>query len=156
MHRAQDGRRTLEFDGILLAQSTSWRPQSPRWVEFKIYHTTAGMYVVSRTGASATYHAPTCYIVSKYRLIEKHPADLRVGATPCTICTPTQDLPYVFPEEERNWAQSFQNAETVIEALYQYNEAGVRYLTRVAQQAIEQAAKKDDRIEAAYRIEHVP
>lgn len=156
MIKVKDGRRTLEFEGHLLSQSSSWRPGSPRWVEFEIYKTLSGMYVVSRVGVSATYHAPTCYIVSKYNLVESRPSELRAGSSPCELCNPTEELPYVFPEQDRHWAQSFQDAEGVIEALYQYNESGVRYLTLVSRQAIERAAQKDDTMDVAYRIERVP
>ncbi|MGL4998040.1 MAG: hypothetical protein ACRC5T_03655 [Cetobacterium sp.] len=114
------------------------------------------MYVVSRIGVSATYHAATCYIVEKYGLAEIPPSEVRAGSLPCKICQPTNRLPLVSPERDRHWAQSFQDAEGVIEALYQYNEFGVRYLTLVAAQALEQAARKDATMELAYRIEHVP
>lgn len=53
MHAVQDGRRTLNFDGDLIAEASSWVEGKPRWTELKLYRTTGGNYVLSRCGASA-------------------------------------------------------------------------------------------------------
>jgi hypothetical protein len=44
----------------------------------------------------------------------------------------------------------------VLEALYKYDQGGARYLTKVAERLLEDAASKDKGIEKMYRIELIP
>lgn len=156
MHEVLDGSRILKFDGDLLGESTSWRRDSDRWIEFKLYKTKNGAYILSRVGVSLVFHGSVCPLVKRYNLVEEAPESLRDNAIPCETCTPSFDLPVVFPERDRTWAQVSDEPDAVLEALYKYDRGGTRYLTNVAHRLLEQAARNDDKIETVYRVEMIP
>lgn len=156
MHEVKDGSRTLQFEGRLLGESTSYRRGSTRWIEFKLYKTESGSYVLSRVGASLVYHGAACPLVKRYSLVESSTDSLSDDAIPCDECDPNLSLPMVFPEKYRNWAQVSDDPEAVLEALYKYDQGGARYLTNVAQRLLEQASDEDQRIESVYRVEMIP
>jgi len=60
MFEVKDSSRTLQFNGILLSKSSSWRKGSVRWIEFALYKTENGSYVLSRIGVSLIYHGAAC------------------------------------------------------------------------------------------------
>ena len=64
MYEVRDNKRTLKFDGVLLAFSTSFRPGVKRWIEFALYKTDGGNYVLSRVGETHLFHDPECAGVS--------------------------------------------------------------------------------------------
>jgi hypothetical protein len=156
MIEVRDGSRTLQFNGRLLGQSSSWRRGSTRWIEFALHKTESGSYVLSRIGVSLVYHGAACALVRRYGLKEADSAELGDDAVPCEECRPGRDLPVVFPERDRTWAQVSEDAEAVLEALYKYDFGGARYLTNVAQRLLERASENDDRIEQVYRVEISP
>ena len=156
MHEVKDGSRTLQFNGRLLGESTSWRRGSTRWIEFKLYKTENGSYILSRIGVSTVFHSPTCSLVKRYGLKEGIVDDLRDDAIPCEECNPSFDMPIIFPETDRNWAQVSEDPEPVLDALYKYDSGGARYLTNVAQRLLERAALNDEKIDSIYRIEMIP
>ncbi len=156
MHEVKDGSRTLQFEGRLLGESTSWRSGSTRWIEFKLYRTESGSYILSRVGVSLVFHGAACPLVKRYNLIECSSESLEDGAFPCDECSPNKSLPVVFPEKYRNWAQVSDDPDAVLEALYKYDTGGARYLTNVAQRLLEQASEKDTRVESIYRVEMIP
>lgn len=151
-HQVRDGDRILEFTGELLAESTSQRRGNNRWIEFELYRTRAGDYVLARIGCSVVFHAPGCGLVSQYRLKigEIHPQ-----ATPCENCSPGRNEDVLYPEKMRYWAQVMKQPSAVLEALYKWDAEGAKYLTHVAQRLLEEAADADPRIAEAYRIEHI-
>lgn len=155
-YEVKDGARTLQFDGELLGKSSSRKRHSSRWIEFAIYKTTSGSYVISRVGVSITFHSATCSLVNKYGLTDEYVDELDQHAIPCEQCQPTFDLPIVFPEKNRYWAQVCEEPSAVIEALYKYGDGGARYLTWVARQVLEQASDKDGPLDSAYRFERIP
>ena len=156
MYEVKDGSRILQFDGKLLGESSSQTPDSTRWIEFRMYKTESGSYILSRVGVSLVYHGAACPLVGKYKLSEVDITELKKDALPCEECMPSSELPLVFPEKERTWAQVSDGPEAVLEALYKYNYDGSRYLTKVAKRVLEQAAKVDERIDLMYRIEVIP
>jgi hypothetical protein len=156
MIEVRDGSRTLQFNGRLLGESSSWRRGSTRWIEFALHKTESGSYVLSRIGVSVVYHGAACPLVRKYGLHEGDPSELREEAVPCEECRPSPDLPVVFPERDRTWAQVSEDAEAVLEALYKYDFGGARYLTNVAQRLLERASAEDEKIERVYRVEIIP
>ena len=156
MHEVKDGSRTLQFNGRLLGESSSWRRGSTRWIEFKLFKTENGSYILSRVGVSVVFHAPTCPLVKRYGLKEADGESLSDMAIPCEECTPSYDLPIVFPETDRNWAQVSEDPEAVLEALYKYDAGGARYLTNVAQRLLEKASVNDLKIEEIYKVEMIP
>ncbi len=156
MFEVRDGSRTLQFDGELLGSSTSFRRGSERWIEFELYRTKNGSYILSRIGVSRVFHGAACPLVKRYSLIEAAPSVLKDEALPCEECRPSTDLPVVFPERDRTWAQVSEEPDAVLDALYKYDQGGTRYLTNVAHRLLEQASAKDSQIEAVYRIETIP
>ena len=50
MFEVKDGSRILQFSGRLLGESSSKRGDSTRWIEFKLYKTENGKYILSRVG----------------------------------------------------------------------------------------------------------
>jgi hypothetical protein len=156
MFEVKDGSRILQFSGKLLGESSSKRRDSHRWIEFKLYRTENGKYILSRVGVSVVFHSSTCPLVKKYGLTEAHPTDLKRDASPCEECLPGGDLPIVFPEKDRTWAQVSDDVEPVLDALYKYDQNGARYLTHVAQRLLEEASELDEQIDRIYRVEMIP
>ncbi len=155
MFEVKDGTRTLKFDGTLLATSSSWMPGSVRWIEFELYKTVGGRFLLSRVGVSHVFHASTCYLVSKYGLHEGHITELKPDAAPCEICNPDDSDPIVFPETFRYWTLNSDDPEAVLGALYKEDKFGARYLTKVSQRLLEDAADADSEIDQAYRTEYI-
>lgn len=156
MHEVRDGSRILRFEGTLLGESSSWQQGSYRWIEFELYRTESGSYVLSRVGVSLIFHGAACPLVTRYNLTEVSSDDLYDDAVPCEECQPTFDLPVVFPEKYRNWVQVSEDPEAVLSAVYREDKSGSKYLTKVAKRLLEEASDNDSRIEAIYRVELIP
>jgi hypothetical protein len=156
MYEVKDGSRTLQFNGRLLGESTSWRRGSTRWIEFKLFKTENGSYILSRVGVSITYHGAACPLVKRYALTDAPVDELKEDAVPCEECYPNRSLPIIFPEKDRTWAQVSDDPTPVLDALYKYDQGGARYLTNVAQRLLEQAAEQDEKIDTIYRVEMIP
>lgn len=156
MHEVKDGSRILQFNGKLLGSSSSWRRGSFRWIEFKLYKTENGSYILSRVGVSLIYHGAACPLVKRYNLSEIPFSDLEQGAVPCEECDPSSEAKLIFPEKYRYWAQVSDDPEAVLEALYKYDQGGARYLTNVAQRLLEEASEEDQKIASVYRVEMIP
>jgi hypothetical protein len=152
----KDSARTLQFKGKLLSESSSWRRDSTRWIEFALYKTDNGSYVLSRVGVSIIYHGAACPLVKRYSLNEVNAAELRDNATSCSECNPSPSAVMVFPEKYRYWAQVSDDPNAVLEALYKYDDGGARYLTKVAERLLEDASEIDKGIESIYRVELIP
>lgn len=152
----KDGARTLQFNGKLLGESTSFKRGSTRWIEFKLYMTESGSYVLSRTGVSLVYHGAACQLVRNYNLQELSFDKLAPGSIPCDRCYPTESADLVFPEKHRHWAQVSDNPSAILEALYKYDDHGSKYLTGVAQRLLESAGKQDTGIQSVYNYEIIP
>lgn len=155
MYEVQDGNRHIQFEGQLLGESSSQRPGAIRWIEFKLYKTRGGSYILSRVGVSLIYHTAACPLVRRYSLTETEPDELRNNAIPCEQCLPTLDAPVVFPEKYRYWALVTEDADAVLEALYKYDDNDSRYLTKVAARLLEQASEVDVDIDQAYHFETI-
>ena len=159
MFQVFDGDRTFQFDGVLLAHASSYRPDSERWVEFDIYKTPAGSYVVSRVGYSVLYHAKECQVVRRGRHSPAQVATLESNSLPCQLCNPDTDLntpnQMIYPEKPIHWAQVCNSPEAVVSALAKYDTDGNRYFTHVARRLIGDAATLDAGINDAYYIETI-
>jgi hypothetical protein len=153
MIAVKDGNRTLYVDGELLGSSTSYRYGSTRWIEFKLYKTISGQYVLSRVGVSIVYHGAACGLVINYNLQEMSRENLELNSIPCERCSPDDSIELIFPEKNRYWAQVSEQPSAVLDALYKYDDNGARYLTNVAQRLLEDSAKKDKNIADVYRFE---
>lgn len=155
-YEVKDGARTLRFDGTKLAESSSWRRGSSRWIEFQLYRTESGSYILARTGVSTVFHSSFCTLVGRYGLHEATVDELGPDAFPCLECRPTLGEPIVYPEKYRYWTLVSEEPEAVLDALYKNDGSGARYLTNVAHRLLEEASKRDPAIDAAYRFEVIP
>jgi len=156
MYEVKDGSRTLQFSGRLLSESSSWHSRSLRWIEFQLYKTESGSYIISRVGVSTVYHGAACSLVSRYKLTESLPAEIRPDAQPCEECLPATSLPFVFPEKDRTWAYVTENPSDVVDALHKEDQSGGHYLTNVARRLLESACENDERLDFVYRVETIP
>jgi hypothetical protein len=152
----KDGNRTLQFNGKLLGKSSSKRGDSTRWIEFELYRTESGSYILSRIGVSIVFHGAACPLVKKYGLQEVDYSELLNNALPCEECYPTEEAELIFPEKNRYWAQVSEEPTAVLDALYKYDEGGARYLTNVAQRLLEDCSKQDLKIAKVYKVEIIP
>lgn len=149
----RDSVRTLEFVGQKLAESSSREPYKPRWVEFELFVTSKGQYIISRIGKSILYHADSCPIVTRNRLSAVDGSELPDFYIPCSECRPSRiDIDGVFPETPRYWAQHCGTAKGVVEALMQYDKNGTEYLTHVACELLEDAGNFDPKIKQAFLV----
>ena len=156
MYEVKDNKRTIKFDGVLLAFSTSFRPGVKRWIEFGLYRTVGGSFVLSRVGETHLYHDVECAVAERNGLVKIPRVSLRDGSVGCEVCRPDlTDTEMVAPELPRYWAQVSESAEAVVDSLYKYDEAGARYLTGVAERLLEEASTVDPAIESAYRVETI-
>lgn len=156
MFQVRDSSRIIQFEGVQLGHASSERRGAHRWVEFTLYRTNGGSYVLSRVGQTLLYHDPSCTVVLRNGLGTIPTNALTPGHVPCPDCRPKiGDLDEVCPESARNWAMVSESPEGVLEALYRFDDAGVRYLTTVAQRLLEEAAETDPALGAAYRTETI-
>lgn len=155
MIEVKDGNRTLYVEGVQIGSSTSYRRGSTRWIEFQLYKTESGQYVLSRIGVSLVYHGAACELVTNYNLQEIPYGHLKIDSIPCERCNPTGEADLVFPEKDRYWAQVSDNPGAVLEALYKYDEFGAKYLTSVAKRLLESAGRTDKDIQKVYTFETI-
>lgn len=156
MIEVKDGARTLQFNGRLLGKSSSWRKGSNRWIEFELYRTESGSYILSRIGVSLIFHGASCALVKRYGLNEVQFEEISEDAIACDECSPTEEAELVFPEKHRHWAQVSDEPVAVLDALYKFDDGGARYLTNVAQRLLDESSKNDENIAKVYKFEIIP
>jgi len=155
-YSVRDGVRKLEFDGLQLAASSSRLPKKPRWVEFSIYRTPKGQYVLSRIGYSVFYHAKECYTVARNSLSPVDGLELSPEYIACSSCRPTMlDPEGVFPETPRYAAWVCSDAVGVVSSLMKEDDNGTEYLTNVARRLLMLAAEKDEKIADAFYVDRI-
>ncbi len=156
MFEVRDTHRVLQFEGTKLGHATSWRRDSFRWVEFDLYRTNGGSYVLSRIGQTTLFHDQHCAVVSRNGLASIPVEALAEGHVPCPDCRPAlNELDEICPESPRYWAMVSDTAEGVLEALYRFDDSSVRYLTSVAQRLLDVASVADPAIAGVYRTETI-
>lgn len=156
MFTVKDGNRSLKFDGAELAHSSSKSRGKGRWVEFSLYRTPRGDYVLSRVGVTLHYHHGSCPVVRRNSIDPLPSETLASNLIPCDQCSPdkkTDEL--LYPELPRYWAQVSTSPEGVIASLKKYDESGTEYLTDVARRLLEQAAENDKDISDAFYTEWI-
>lgn len=147
-----DSSRTLQFEGVHLSHSSSRRVNSPRWIEFDLYRTESGQYVLSRIGISMIYHERWCRLVEQYGLHAAPAATLTSESQPCEKCEPliTADNYQIYPEIDRPWAQVCPTVESVLRATQRRDEQGGLFFTHVARYLLEEASQHDAAIDQQY------
>lgn len=152
----KDGVRTLEFDGVRLAESSSREPNKPRWVEFAIYRTPKNQYVLSRVGMSIFYHAKECFIVSRNNLSPVDGLKLSADYVACFTCHPSRmSEEGVFPETPRSSAWVCSDAIGVVSSLMKQDDNGTEYLTNVARRLLVEASKSDKDIARSFYVDRI-
>lgn len=152
----KNGVITYEFQGIVLARSSSRVAHRPRWVEFELFITPKNQYIISRIGMSVFYHKASCETTSRNNLSAVDGAELAGFYQPCSECRPTRIEPDgVFPELPRYWAQICEDAEGVVEALMKQDKFNNWYLTHVASRLLEDASKYDEKIHKAFTVQTI-
>ena len=157
MHVVKDGLRELKFEGEELASSSSKTPDKARWIEFRLYKTRGGEYVLSRIGHTLLYHAGYCDVVSRNGLYSLPSIALGRNMVPCPRCKPSpQTDTDLFPEMARYWAIVSKDPTTIVESLQRTDEElGVTYYTSVAQRLLLAASKKDEGIKDNFFTEWI-
>lgn len=156
MYTVQDGVRALQFEGEEIAASSSRGRNKYRWVEFKLYRTSSGRYVVSRIGVSLYFHHSGCSVVKRNGISPVPAETLSLNLVPCEDCRPLRGVDEdLYPETSRHWAQILESAEAVVSSLKKYDENGTEYLTDVARRLLVTAAKNDEDIHAAFYVEWI-
>lgn len=152
----RDGVRTLEFEGVKLAESSSRAYNKPRWVEFSLYRTPKNQYVLSRIGDSVLYHDADCYLVSRNKLSAVDGATLSENFVPCPDCNASRlDIDGVFPETPRYMAQVSVDAIGVVASLMKRDNNGTEYLTNVARRLLVEASRWDEDIADAFYVDRI-
>lgn len=155
-HEVIDGVRTLRFNGIKLAESSSQIAGRPRWVEFQLYRTLNNQYVVSRVGVSICFHASHCKIVKRNRLQAIDEAELPDNYIPCDMCRPSRiSVEGVFPETSRYWAQVSELPQGVVSSVMKVDDDGNEYLTNVARRLLMDASEVDPDIREAFYFDNI-
>jgi hypothetical protein len=163
MYEVKDGsKRLLQFEGSHLAFASSYRPGRSRWVEFTLYRTDGGQYVLSRVGMTKIFHLTDCSIATKNNTPVVPAIALPQDAVGCPDCRPVRELAHLIEDEgdvcmetPRYWAQVSETPEAVVDAVYKYNDAGARYLTEVAQRLLDDASEVDEAVKRVYLTETV-
>lgn len=150
----RDGNRKLTFHGEILASASSKDSRSKgRWIEFNLYITENGGYVLSRTGHTRFVHSVDCEVARRNGL-DRMSIDVvgsMSGLYRCREChiDVANDTEFC-PETPRYWAMKYYSAEDVVDGLYKQDENGNMYLTNVSRDLLERAADHDDGIYDAY------
>ena len=155
-YQVKSGQQTLEFDGEKLATSSSQKPDSVRWVDFNLYITDAGTYVLERIGQTDVFHTMACKVVEKNKLKYDPKDPLLKRHVECEICLPDADYDTVVIEKPRYFALVTDSPAAVINALYKKDrDNNTRYMTYVSQKLIEEASNYDKRLEREYRTVYI-
>lgn len=146
-YTVRDMNSLWHFEGTLIASSSSKAPNKPRWIEFDLYKTSSGTYILSRVGQSILFHSKSCKTVTRNKLTPIAPNMLSPEAAMCLDCMPIAEAESeLYPETPRYFAQKTTTAKGVIAAVTQHDENNSEYLTNVAKRLLLQAADNDENI----------
>lgn len=149
----RDREQTLEFTGVLLAESSSRVGDRPRWVEFKLYRTSKGVYVLSRVGVSVLFHSEKCEVVSRNKLAAVAEEKVPGVYVSCPDCRPSRiSTDSIYPETPRYWALHTDDASKIIVNLQKKDSDNIGYLTHVASRLLVAAARNDSGIQDAFYV----
>jgi hypothetical protein len=154
----RDGSRQITFDGDLIAAVSSAGGSKPRWSEYKLYKTVNSTYVLEKIGRSIVVHMPACpeIIDQLDRFQDKNPGrDPSDGWWFCESCTHGRvDITALLIEHDRHWVTITEDPIHVVDALYRKRD-GARHLPRLILELLDQAARVDDSIAEAFRVERL-
>lgn len=150
----KDGVTAYRFEGVKLAESSSYEYNKSRWVEYTLFKASTGQWIWSRIGKSTVYHSAECGRVSRNRLSMVGPSELPHDATPCDDCTPSRfDPEGLYPERDKPKAQVCDTAEIVLTTLHQKDKnSGALFLTNVVKDLLAEASEVDPEIYSVYMV----
>jgi hypothetical protein len=149
----RDRDQIFGFTGILLAESSSRVGFRPRWVEFKLYRTFKGVYVLSRVGVSLLFHNEECEVVSRNHLSSAAEQDVPGAYVACPDCKPVRiGTESIYPETPRYWALHTDDPQKIVDNLKKYDKDGIGYLTHVASRLLVSASRNDEKIDNAFSV----
>jgi hypothetical protein len=157
MHfKVRNGQRILEFDGQKLSHASSEKPDSDRWVEFTLYFTNGGSYVLERVGQTVIFHRNLgCEVVERNKLRFDSEYELQEHHQPCQLCDPDEYNDLLIIEKPRFYALVTDDPAAIIKSLHKLDANGLPYMTKVAERLLEEASEIDKRLERAYRIQYI-
>lgn len=154
----RDGSRRITFEGEMIAFVSSAGNSKPRWSEYKLYKTVTGTYVLEKVGRSIVVHMPGCpeIIDTLNRFQEENPGrDPTDGWWFCESCTRGRvDITALLVEHNRHWVTISEDPNHIIDALYRRKE-GARHLPRLSLELLDSAARVDEAISEAFRVERI-
>ena len=153
-YQVKHGPRVFDFDGERIASSTSKTSESIRWVDFNLYVTAAGSYVLERIGQSDVFHKLGCEVAERNSLKFTPGDELEERHVACKECDPDEYNDVLVLEKPRYFGVWSEKPEDIIDALHRKKE-GVKYMTLVTERLIEEASEYDKRLEKAFRIEYI-
>lgn len=152
----RDGVRTLQFSGSKLAESSSRDVIKPRWVEFELYKTPKGQYVLARIGVSVYYHSEDCLTVARNKLSAVDGSELSAAYVPCDFCKPEKlNIDGIYPETPRYAAYVCADAVSVVASLMKQDKNRTEYLTNVARRLLTDASRLDQEIADAFYTDRI-
>lgn len=119
-YEVRDRGRVLTFNGLVLAEATSRKDDSPRWTELRLYQTVGGGYVLEKVGRSVVTHMPGCSAARGLlpRFQAAYPGDdPEVGFEYCDCVPDEYDFTKLLVEASRFWALHTTSAAEVIDSL---------------------------------------
>lgn len=163
-----NGDRVTRFEGDLLGSSTSRRGDNAdalRWTEVEVFKTKADQYVLHVVGASSVFHAgPNACTNSRGQLVTGRklrtalPEEKLNDLVACPVCQPNPD-PFahdqLIVERDAHSVTVSRTAEALIAAAHNTSPEGVVYMTKTMEKALVRAARKDERLEAAFLVETI-
>lgn len=154
LQEVKDGNRKLSFHGEAIASSTSKDSRSKgRWIEFTLYKTDNGAYILSRIGNTRYVHSVQCSVAVRNNLdtMSLDVLGSLQGLYRCPECRiNVQEDEEFCPETPRYWSMKLYSAKDVVDALHKEDRSGNLYLTNVSRDLLERAAEHDDDIYEAY------
>ena len=144
----------IDFDGEKIASSTSYKDGSYRWVEFNLYLTEVGNYVLERVGRSDIFHVLGCEVANRNNLKFDPDYLLENRHMACEVCQPDEYNDVLVLEEPRYFGLWSDSPDAILEALHRKKD-GSKYTTLVTERLLEEASQHDKQLERAYRVEHV-
>lgn len=151
--------RILEFDGELIASSTSKRANSLRWLEINIYATESGGFVYETIGRSTVWRPsneanPNATLVTPDFIVENADS-LQCDPKHPDLALSDMAGKYIVVETDRHRATFSPTAEGLVESAKVSDPDGILFISNTAKNALREAADRHKTIHAAYVVERV-
>lgn len=155
-YNMKDGQRPITFMGRELASADSQSGEDKRWTELTLYLTSGSKYVLLKIGRSDVFHSPLCRRKSKGKeyadlnsalddiLADDDPDELPEDRfVPCEDCTPEFDVKPAWVEQDISSVAVHDSVDELMRSLYHRDSGPSKFLSRVARDLLEKAARVD-------------